>query len=74
MKAVSVALIENPMFNSSISEDGKSIIFKKYVNIGMAVDTPAGLMVPVIEMLIRKDYGKFQKRLLNWQVKRKKKN
>ena len=37
-----------PEFNSSLSGDGESLIMKQYVHIGVAVDTPKGLMVPVI--------------------------
>lgn len=48
VKAVTVALREFPEFNSSLQPDGKSIIIKKYFNIGIAVDTPGGLMVPVL--------------------------
>lgn len=48
MKALAVALKELPRFNSSLAPDGKSIILKKYYNIGVAVDTPNGLVVPVI--------------------------
>lgn len=48
MKAVAKALREFPVFNSSLSEDGEHLIMKKYVHIGIAVDTPNGLVVPVI--------------------------
>ena len=48
VKAVVRALQQYPQLNSSISSDGKSIILKKYYNIGIAVDTPRGLLVPVI--------------------------
>lgn len=48
IKAIAAALRANPAFNASLSADGESIIYKNYVHIGMAVDTPAGLMVPVI--------------------------
>ena len=47
-KAVSVALLHFPAFNSSIENDGKSIAVKKYINIGIAVDTVGGLVVPVL--------------------------
>lgn len=48
MKAVAKALEEFPRFNSSLSEDGQKLILKKYINIGIAVDTPNGLIVPVL--------------------------
>ena len=54
LKAVAAALQENPAFNVSLSNDGESIIQKKYIHIGMAVDTPAGLMVPVIRDVDKK--------------------
>ncbi len=46
MKAAAKALEAFPAFNSSLSDDGESLILKKYVNIGIAVDTPNGLVVP----------------------------
>ncbi len=48
IKACAVALRDNPKFNASLSADGEDLIYKKYIHIGMAVDTPAGLLVPVI--------------------------
>ena len=48
MKALTSALKDLPRFNSSLSPDGKALILKKYYNIGIAVDTPNGLVVPVI--------------------------
>ncbi len=48
LKACAIALRENPKFNASLAPDGQSIIFKEYIHIGFAVDTPAGLLVPVI--------------------------
>jgi pyruvate dehydrogenase E2 component (dihydrolipoamide acetyltransferase) len=41
-------LTEFPIFNASLSEDGKHLILKSYVHVGIAVDTPHGLAVPVI--------------------------
>ncbi len=41
-------LIEFPRFNASLSPDGKSLVLKEYIHIGIAVDTPNGLVVPVI--------------------------
>lgn len=54
MKACAAALVAEPSFNVSISADGESIVHKKYVNIGMAVDTPNGLVVPVIRNVDKK--------------------
>jgi pyruvate dehydrogenase E2 component (dihydrolipoamide acetyltransferase) len=48
VKAAATALVEFPSFNSSLTPDGESLVFKKYVHIGVAVDTPNGLVVPVI--------------------------
>ncbi len=48
IKASVAALKAFPEFNSSLSENGSSLILKKYFNIGVAVDTPNGLIVPVI--------------------------
>ncbi|QSX40523.1 pyruvate dehydrogenase complex dihydrolipoyllysine-residue acetyltransferase [Shewanella cyperi] len=54
MKAVAKALEEFPSFNSSLSDDGESLILKKYINIGIAVDTPTGLVVPVVRDVNKK--------------------
>ena len=48
VKAVAATLAANPILNSSIGADGESLVFKKYIHIGMAVDTEHGLLVPVI--------------------------
>ncbi len=48
LKALARALREFPEFNSSLDPDGRHLILKKYVNIGVAVDTPSGLVVPVV--------------------------
>ncbi|MDI6745132.1 MAG: dihydrolipoamide acetyltransferase family protein [Thermodesulfovibrionales bacterium] len=49
IKAVHHALAEHPLLNASVDETREEIIIKKYYNIGIAVDTPDGLMVPVIK-------------------------
>lgn len=49
VKAVVAALKQFPSFNAALSPDGDSLILKKYYNIGIAVDTPNGLVVPVIK-------------------------
>ena len=48
IKVVALALNENPKIKSSLAEQGDALIFKDYCHIGMAVDTPNGLVVPVI--------------------------
>ncbi|GAA0790536.1 dihydrolipoyllysine-residue acetyltransferase [Marinobacterium sediminicola] len=49
IKAAAIALKRHQKFNASLHHDGEHIVYKKYVNIGIAVDTPNGLMVPVIK-------------------------
>ncbi|AMB81384.1 MULTISPECIES: dihydrolipoyllysine-residue acetyltransferase [Pseudomonas] len=54
LKSCAHLLKEMPDFNSSLAPSGKAIIRKKYVNIGFAVDTPDGLLVPVIKNVDQK--------------------
>jgi len=54
MKAVVAALKEFPQFNASLDLDNEQLIIKSYYNIGVAVDTPNGLMVPVVREVDRK--------------------
>ncbi len=54
MKAAYHALADYPMLNASVDEEREEIIVKKYYNIAVAVDTPDGLMVPVIKEAVRK--------------------
>jgi pyruvate dehydrogenase E2 component (dihydrolipoamide acetyltransferase) len=55
MKACVAALQEFPTVNSSLSEDGESLVYKKYIHLGFAADTDQGLMVPVIRDADKKD-------------------
>ncbi|MGR5555402.1 pyruvate dehydrogenase complex dihydrolipoyllysine-residue acetyltransferase [Vibrio fortis] len=64
MKAVAKALEAFPAFNSSLSEDGESIILKKYVNVGIAVDTPNGLVVPVFKDVNKKGIYELSEELM----------
>ncbi|BBM00549.1 dihydrolipoyllysine-residue acetyltransferase [Microbulbifer sp. GL-2] len=54
LKAVAAALRAEPNFNVSLHNDGEHIVRKDYVHVGMAVDTPKGLMVPVIRDVDKK--------------------
>lgn len=54
MKAVVTSLKAFPSFNASLSADGEELILKKYYHIGIAVDTPEGLVVPVIRDVDKK--------------------
>jgi len=54
MKAVAKAMQAYPEFASSLSPDGESLIFKKYLHIGFAADTPNGLVVPVVRDVDKK--------------------
>jgi len=55
MKACVAALDEFPAVNSSLSDDGESLVYKKYCHLGFAADTPQGLVVPVIRDADKKD-------------------
>ena len=55
IKALVATLQKYPIFNASVDEERQEIVFKKYYNIGVAVDTPEGLIVPVIRDADRKD-------------------
>lgn len=54
LKSAAAALRAHPQFNVSLSNDGEDIIYKDYVHIGIAVDTPAGLVVPVLRDVDKK--------------------
>ncbi len=64
MKAVAKALEAFPRFNSSISEDGQKLTLKKYINIGVAVDTPNGLVVPVFKNVNKKGIVELSRELM----------
>ena len=69
MKAVADALQAYPTFNSSLSADGESLILKKYFHIGIAVDTPNGLVVPVVRDVDQKGVHELSKELMDLSVK-----
>ncbi len=63
MKAVASTLKTYPQFNASLDANGENLILKKYVNIGVAVDTPDGLVVPVIRDVDKKGLMELAKEL-----------
>jgi pyruvate dehydrogenase E2 component (dihydrolipoamide acetyltransferase) len=69
MKAVAKALEKYPAFNSSLSDDGESLILKKFINIGIAVETPNGLVVPVIKDVNKKGIEQLSQELIETSVK-----
>ncbi|RBP84551.1 pyruvate dehydrogenase complex dihydrolipoyllysine-residue acetyltransferase [Marinomonas rhizomae] len=76
IKAVAQAMVANPSFNVSLMADGESYVQKHYVHIGIAVDSPAGLVVPVLRdadkksvVQIAKEAGELIKKALDKQLK-----
>jgi len=63
LKASAKALAAHPTFNSSLSADGESLILKKYIHIGIAVDTPNGLVVPVVRDVDKKGIHELSREL-----------
>ena len=64
MKAVAAAMEQMPRFNSSLSEDAQKLTLKKYINIGVAVDTPNGLVVPVFKDVNKKGITELSRELM----------
>lgn len=69
IKAVADALKAYPVFNSSLSESGESLVQKKYYHVGIAVDTPGGLVVPVVRDVDQKGIFELSKELMDISVK-----
>ena len=63
MKASVVALKQHPEFNASLAPDGETLVLKRYYHIGIAVDTPNGLVVPVIRDVDKKGLLELAKEL-----------
>jgi pyruvate dehydrogenase E2 component (dihydrolipoyllysine-residue acetyltransferase) len=63
LKASVSALQQFPMFNSSLSPDGENLVLKRYFHLGVAVDTPGGLVVPVLRDVDRKGVTELSKEL-----------
>jgi pyruvate dehydrogenase E2 component (dihydrolipoamide acetyltransferase) len=71
IKAAAKALAEHPQFNVSLHSSGTKLIRKKYVNIGVAVATPAGLMVPVVKNADQKSIWQIAKEVAELSAKAK---
>jgi pyruvate dehydrogenase E2 component (dihydrolipoamide acetyltransferase) len=69
LKAAADALRTFPVFNASLSADGESLILKKYIHIGVAVDTPNGLVVPVVRDVDQKGIHQLSRELLEISMK-----
>ncbi|QYJ79174.1 dihydrolipoyllysine-residue acetyltransferase [Shewanella acanthi] len=69
MKAVAKTLQQFPVFNSSLSSDGESLIQKKYYHIGVAVDTPNGLVVPVVRDVDKKGIIELSRELTDISIR-----
>ncbi|GIU46760.1 pyruvate dehydrogenase complex dihydrolipoyllysine-residue acetyltransferase [Shewanella algidipiscicola] len=69
MKAVAKTLQQFPVFNASLSPDGESLIKKKYYHIGVAVDTPNGLVVPVVRDVDKKGILELSAELMEISIK-----
>lgn len=57
MKAVAASLRQHPVLNASIDDEKEQVVYKEYVNLGIAVDTPRGLVVPVMRGVDRMTIG-----------------
>ena len=71
LKACAMALREFPQFNVSLDNDGEHLIQKHYVNIGVAVDTPAGLVVPVLRDVDKKSIWELSAEVIEMGAKAK---
>ena len=69
MKALVSALKEYPRFNSSLDASGENLVLKKYIHIGVAVDTPDGLVVPIIRDCDRKSLIELANELIEASIK-----
>lgn len=69
VKAMAKALKKFPKFNTSLDVDGENLIYKKYFHVGIAVDTPNGLMVPVIRDCDKKEVFEIAKEMRDVSIK-----
>ncbi len=69
IKALTAAVEEFPRFNAVLAPEGDRVIFRDYVNVGIAVDTPKGLLVPVIKDTDLKGIGEIADEIVQWAAK-----
>ncbi len=69
MKAVVQVLKRHPNFNASLDESGENLVIKKYFNLGIAVDTPNGLLVPVVKNVGKKSLIELSEELAETSLK-----
>lgn len=69
LKAVAGALQQLPIFNAALAPDGASLIYRRYIHIGIAVDTPNGLVVPVVRDVDRKGLFELARELMTLSAK-----
>lgn len=69
MKALAKTLEAFPVFNASLADDGEHLILKKYIHIGIAVDTPNGLVVPVVHDVDKKGIIELSSELMSISAK-----
>lgn len=71
LRAAAIALKENPKFNTALHENGEDLVERKFCHISIAVDTPRGLMVPVIRDVDQKDIWELAKEVSSFAAKAK---
>ena len=69
MKAVSIVLKEMPRFNSSLDHVEENLVIKNFVNIGVAIDTPNGLMVPCVKSVDKKNIFELSEELMELSLR-----
>ena len=74
MKAVAAVLKEMPRFNSSLDYKGENLVMKNYYHFGVAVDTPSGLIVPVIKDVDKKSIFELSSELMDISERARNKN
>ncbi len=71
LRASAIALKENPKFNTALHENGEDLVERQFCHISIAVDTPKGLMVPVIRDVDKKDIWELAKEVSSFAAKAK---